>query len=160
MKRSSAGESSAAFDSLLGELFDLHGDDRTRGDRQGQDRTGAPPPAPRRDAGWNLLDPDARQVVTTAIRATADWGARELDSTHLLWAVTQISSTARMLSESGVDVDALAAEVRAASEHPETRPNSRRKPMLSSTARRALLGAHQQALGDNADVVEIGRAHV
>lgn len=116
MKRSSAGESSAAFDSLLGELFDLHGDDRTRGDRQGQDRTGAPPPAPRRDAGWNLLDPDARQVVTTAIRATADWGARELDSTHLLWAVTQISSTARMLSESGVDVDALAAEVRAASE--------------------------------------------
>lgn len=168
MKRSSAGDSSAAFDSLLGELFDLPHDqrnsgdrtrdDRTRserpaGDRYGRDRSGAAPPAPWRDAGWNLLDPDARQVVTTAIRATADWGARELDSTHLLWAVTQVTSTARMLSDSGVDVDALAAEVRTASEHPETRPNSQRKPMLSSTARRALLGAHQQALGEGADVV-------
>ena len=163
MKRSSAGDSSAAFDELLGELFDLPSGDRTRddrprsegpaGDRYDHDRTGAPPPAPWRNAGWNLLDPDARQVVTTAIRATADWGARELDSTHLLWAVTQVTSTARMLSDSGVDVDALAAEVRAASEHPETRPNSQRKPMLSSTARRALLGAHQQALGESADIV-------
>ncbi|GAB2671133.1 ATP-dependent Clp protease ATP-binding subunit [Saccharopolyspora gloriosae] len=147
MDRGSAGDASAAFDSLLNSLVEGGGEQR------------------RADAGpgglglANLLDPEAHDVVSKAIRATVDWGSRELDSTHLLWAVTQVESTSQMLSDSGVRVTDLAAGVRTvAGTVDAVSGGARRAPVLSSSARRALLGAHQQALGEGAEVV--GARHV
>ncbi|WP_243787759.1 ATP-dependent Clp protease ATP-binding subunit [Saccharopolyspora gloriosae] len=147
MDRGSAGEASAAFDSLLNSLVEGGGEQR-RTD-QGPGALGLS----------NLLDPEAHDVVSKAIRATVDWGSRELDSTHLLWAVTQVESTSQMLADSGVRVTDLAAGVRTvAGTVDAVAGGARRSPVLSSSARRALLGAHQQALGEGAEVV--GARHV
>lgn len=96
MDRGSVGDSSAAFDSLLNSLVEGGGAQRQAG-------AGSP------GLGLsNLLDPEAHDVVSKAIRATVDWGSREIDSTHLLWAVTQVRPTAEMLADSGVRVEDLA----------------------------------------------------
>ncbi|MFB9566612.1 ATP-dependent Clp protease ATP-binding subunit [Saccharopolyspora hordei] len=104
----------------------------------------------------SLLDEQAHEVVSKAVRATVDWGSRELDSTHLLWAVTQVPATAELLVSSGVRVEELAAAVRSAVLGQQLPREGR--PVLSSAARRALLGAYQQALSEGADVV--GARHV
>ncbi|MFC7340359.1 ATP-dependent Clp protease ATP-binding subunit [Saccharopolyspora griseoalba] len=136
MDRGSAGDSSAAFDSLFSEMF------------TGQQASGADQPA----ALSSLLDPHAREVVSQAVRAAVGWGSPELDSTHLLWAVTQVPSTAELLASSGVRVPELAEAVRAAVRASQD-ALAESTPVLSSAARRALLGAYQQALGEGADVV-------
>nr|WP_304610911.1 ATP-dependent Clp protease ATP-binding subunit [Saccharopolyspora sp. HNM0983] len=100
----------------------------------------------------SLLDPHAYEVVSHAARATVDWSSRELDSTHLLWAVTQVPATAGMLSDSGVRVAELASAVRAAVAAAAEPPGAG-APVLSSSARMALLRAYQQALGEGAEVV-------
>ncbi|MBK0869800.1 MULTISPECIES: ATP-dependent Clp protease ATP-binding subunit [unclassified Saccharopolyspora] len=147
MDRGSVGDSSAAFDSLLNSLVEGGGAQRQAG-------AGSP------GLGLsNLLDPEAHDVVSKAIRATVDWGSRELDSTHLLWAVTQVRPTAEMLADSGVRVEDLATGVRTvAGTVDAVAGGSRRSPVLSSSARRALLGAHQAALGEGVEVV--GARHV
>ncbi|WP_425564715.1 ATP-dependent Clp protease ATP-binding subunit [Saccharopolyspora halophila] len=99
-----------------------------------------------------LLDEQAHEVLSRAVRGTVQWGSPELDSTHLLWAVTQVPATAEMLTASGVRVDDLAEAVRSAVLSAQE-PSPGGKPVLSATARRALLGAYQQALGEGADVV-------
>jgi len=145
--RGSVGDSSAAFDSLLNSLVESGGAERAAG--RGTPALGLS----------NLLEPEAHEVVSKAIRATVDWGSRELDSTHLLWAVTQVRSTAEMLSDSGVRVEELAAGVRTVAGTVDAVSGpSRRAPVLSSSARRALLGAHQAALDEGAEVV--GARHV
>ncbi|MGW1679897.1 ATP-dependent Clp protease ATP-binding subunit [Saccharopolyspora sp. NPDC002376] len=141
MVRGSAEDSSAAFDSLFSEVF------------SGSDGATA---AERSLTLGSLLDDQAHEVVSKAVRATVDWGSRELDSTHLLWAVTQVPATAELLVSSGVRVEELAAAVRSAVVGQEVSGAGR--PVLSSAARRALLGAYQQALGEGADVV--GARHV
>ncbi|MCA1195668.1 ATP-dependent Clp protease ATP-binding subunit [Saccharopolyspora sp. 6V] len=147
MDRGSAGDASAAFDSLLNSLVEGGGEQRRT--EHGPGGLGLA----------NLLDPEAHDVVSKAIHATVDWGSRELDSTHLLWAVTQVDSTARMLADSGVRVTDLATGVRTvAGTVDAVAGGPRRAPVLSSSARRALLGAHQQALGEGAEVV--GARHV
>ncbi|MFR9729859.1 ATP-dependent Clp protease ATP-binding subunit [Saccharopolyspora sp. MS10] len=148
MDRGSAGDASAAFDSLLNSLVEGDGEQR---------RT---EPGPGGLGLADLLDPEAHDVLSKAIRATVDWGSRELDSTHLLWAVTQVDSTAQMLSDSGVPVADLAARVRAVAGTVDAVAGATRRatPVLSSSARRALLGAHQQALGEDVEVV--GARHV
>ncbi|MGW3473551.1 ATP-dependent Clp protease ATP-binding subunit [Saccharopolyspora sp. NPDC000995] len=98
-----------------------------------------------------LLDAQAHEVVSKAVRSTVDWGSRELDGAHLLWAVTQVPATAELLVSSGVRVEELAAAVRSAVVAQDSGVAGR--PVLSSAARRALLGAYQQALGEGADVV-------
>ncbi|GAA4616469.1 ATP-dependent Clp protease ATP-binding subunit [Saccharopolyspora hordei] len=141
MVRGSAGDSSAAFDSLFSEVF------------SGADGAAA---AERSLTLGSLLDEQAHEVVSKAVRATVDWGSRELDSTHLLWAVTQVPATAELLVSSGVRVEELAAAVRSAVLGQQLPREGR--PVLSSAARRALLGAYQQALSEGADVV--GARHV
>ncbi|GAA2792890.1 ATP-dependent Clp protease ATP-binding subunit [Saccharopolyspora taberi] len=149
MSRGSVGDSSAAFDSLLSELFEVHA---------GGGQPAAPPVPGGLELG-NLLDTQAHEVVSKAIRATVDWGSRELDSAHLLWAVTQVRPTAEMLADSGVRVEELASAVRTvAGTYDALGGQARGKPVLSSSARRALLGAHQQALSEGADAV--GARHV
>ncbi|KAA5834242.1 ATP-dependent Clp protease ATP-binding subunit [Saccharopolyspora hirsuta] len=141
MVRGSVGDSSAAFDSLFSEVF------------SGADGATA---AERSFTLGSLLDEQAHEVVSKAVRATVDWGGRELDSAHLLWAVTQVPATAELLVSSGVRVEELAAAVRSAVVGQELSGAGR--PVLSSAARRALLGAYQQALSEGADVV--GARHV
>jgi ATP-dependent Clp protease ATP-binding subunit ClpC len=135
--RGSVGDSSAAFDSLFSEVF-----------------SGASEGASASERGLalgTLLDAQAHEVVSKAVRATVDWGSRELDGAHLLWAVTQVSATAELLVSSGVRVEELASAVRSAVVAQD--PGVAGRPVLSSAARRALLGAYQQALGEGADVV-------
>ena len=149
MSRGSVGDSSAAFDSLLSELFEVH---------SAGGQSAAEPVSGGLELG-NLLDAQAHEVVSKAIRATVDWGSRELDSAHLLWAVTQVRPTAEMLADSGVRVEELASAVRTvAGTYDALGGQSQGKPVLSSSARRALLGAHQQALSEGADAV--GARHV
>ncbi|GAB3290340.1 ATP-dependent Clp protease ATP-binding subunit [Parasphingorhabdus pacifica] len=151
---SSVGDSSAAFESLLSSLFDAHASDERTG--LGSAQVGS--------AGGigigELLDAQAHDILSTAIQATVEWGNRELDSTHLLWAVTQVRSTAEMLADSGVQVDELAARVRTVVGTFDGTPQAGkwRRPVLSATARRALMGAHQQAVGEGAEAV--GARHV
>ncbi|RKT87997.1 ATP-dependent Clp protease ATP-binding subunit ClpC [Saccharopolyspora antimicrobica] len=141
MVRGSVGDSSAAFDSLFSEVF--------------AGSAGATAAEGSFTLG-SLLDEQAHEVVSKAVRATVDWGSRELDSAHLLWAVTQVPATAELLVSSGVRVEDLAAAVRSAVGGQELSGAGR--PVLSPAARRALLGAYQQALGEGADVV--GARHV
>lgn len=149
MGRGSTGENSAAFDSLLNNLFEVHSSGRS-----GSEPDAASAASAERGPG-DLLDAQAHEIVSKAIRAAVDWGGTEMDSTHLLWAVTQVRPTAEMLADSGVRVEELAAAVGAVSGGVE---GTRRKPALSSSARRALMGAHQQASSEGADAV--GARHV
>lgn len=143
MSRGSPGDSSAAFHSLLSDLFTTSSSDRSQS------------PAPGL-ASSDLLDAHAHAVVSKAIHATVEWGSTEMDSTHLLWAVTQVEPTADLLADSGVRVDELAQAVREAAASASTGAGG--TPVLSPAARRALLGAHQQALGEGAELV--GARHV
>ncbi|MGP4016091.1 ATP-dependent Clp protease ATP-binding subunit [Saccharopolyspora sp. 5N708] len=140
--RGSVGDSSAAFDSLFGEVLSGTSEGASASERG--------------LALGTLLDAQAHEVVSKAVRATVDWGSRELDSAHLLWAVTQVGASADLLVSSGVRVAELASAVRSAVVAQE--PVGSGRPVLSSAARRALLGAYQQALGEGADVV--GARHV
>ncbi|WP_263253904.1 ATP-dependent Clp protease ATP-binding subunit [Saccharopolyspora rosea] len=141
MDRGGVGDSSAAFDSLFSEVL---AQGSTTGPQRGLEL-------------GQLLDPHAREVLSRAVRATVEFGGRELDSAHLLWAVIQVPATARLLAESGVRVEELAGAVRGAlASGSGTDPGG--KPVLSAAARRALLGAYQHASGEGADVV--GARHV
>lgn len=142
MSRGSAGDSSATFDSLLSELFD------SRSDHHLHARSGGYPS--------NVLDAHAQQVVSMAIQATVEWGSAELESTHLLWAVTQVRPTAELLAGKGVGIEELARTVREVTRPAEGTGGS--TPALSAAARTALLGAHQQALGEGVDAV--GARHI
>jgi ATP-dependent Clp protease ATP-binding subunit ClpC len=134
------GDSAAAFDSLLGQLLGA----------------GPPPETPASTAELSLsslLDAQAYEVVLTAIRATVEWGDPELDSTHLLWAVTQVQPTARMLRDAGVQVQRLADGLRASVPERAAPSAPRPAPTLSPWARRAMLGARRQALHEGTHVV-------
>nr|WP_281290237.1 ATP-dependent Clp protease ATP-binding subunit [Saccharopolyspora dendranthemae] len=140
LDRGSAGDSSAAFDSLFRDVL-----------------AGSGESAAQSAALSTLLDEQAHEVVSKAVRATVDWGSRELDSAHLLWAVTQVPATAALLTSSGVRVGELAEAVRSAVIAVQE-PLLQGSPVLAPAARRALLGAYRQALSENADVV--GARHV
>ncbi|GAB3689556.1 ATP-dependent Clp protease ATP-binding subunit [Saccharopolyspora tripterygii] len=140
MDRGSAGDSSAAFDSLFRDVLSGSGES-----------------AAQSAALSTLLDEQAHEVVSRAVRATVDWGSRELDGAHLLWAVTQVPATAALLTSSGVRVGELAEAVRSAVIAVQE-PLLQGSPVLAPAARRALLGAYRQALSEGADVV--GARHV
>ncbi|MDI2027967.1 ATP-dependent Clp protease ATP-binding subunit [Saccharopolyspora sp. TS4A08] len=140
LDRGGAGDSSAAFDSLFRDVLAGSGDSAA--------------PSATLSA---LLDDQAHEVVSKAVRATVEWGSRELDSTHLLWAVTRVEATAELLTSSGVRVAELAEAVRSAVIAVQE-PLLQGQPVLSPAARRALLGAYRQALAEGADVV--GARHV
>lgn len=78
---------------------------------------GRPAPSVQRIEIGELLDSDARELVSRAARAAAAWGSSDLDTEHLMWAATQLPRTAEVLRQAGVDIDRLAADLEAMAEH-------------------------------------------
>src|SRR5690606_39158754 len=136
VNRGSAGDASAAFDSLLGDAFSTD-------DSQAQ---------PAASQLGTLLDQQAHQVLAEAVRATVDWNSRELDSAHLLWAITQVPETADLLASTGVRVAELATTIRTTATSTD-RGTTEAGPSLSASARRALMRAYQRALREDAGAV-------
>ena len=87
-----------------------------------------------------LMSQEARQLLTDAAKKAAELGSVDLDTEHLLWAVTQRDSLQQLLSRAGVDPQALAQEIeqRARRGEPRTDP-----PALTPAAKRSLLQAYQ-----------------
>jgi ATP-dependent Clp protease ATP-binding subunit ClpC len=104
---------------------------------------------------WRPLDDQARELLSRAAQAAADWGSPDLDVEHLLWAATQLPTTRQVLERAGVPVDALAEEMEQAVEHGEPRGSA---PPLTPAAKRALQDAHRQAQA--AGSPGIGAEHV
>ena len=142
----SASEPSADFDALLRELFEAHS-------------RGLPAvPRWRSSTAGTALDRHAHEILSEALRATVTWSSEHLDSTHLLWAVTQVRPTAERLADSGVNVDELAATVRRSAQDAAGLLPPGASPTLSPAARRALTGSFQHAQAEGADTV--GARHV
>jgi hypothetical protein len=93
-----------------------------------------------------FLSEQAREVVNSAARRAAEVGSPDLDTDHLLWAMTEDQSTRQLISRAGVDPAQLRAELEGPTQRGETRAET---PALTPAAKRALLDAHQisRALG-------------
>src|SRR4051812_7303001 len=93
-----------------------------------------------------FLSEQARELVNTAARRAAEVGSQDLDTDHLLWAMTEEESTRQLISRAGADPAQLRAEIEGLPRRGEPRPEV---PALTPAAKRALLDAHQisRALG-------------
>ncbi|GAA3985428.1 ATP-dependent Clp protease ATP-binding subunit [Actinomadura viridis] len=105
-------------------------------------------PVQRIDIG-RLMNEDAREALREAALKAAEWGSRDLDTDHLLWALARQESTRRLLERAGVDPAAIVREVEAGVSRGEARDARETPPVLTPAAKRALLDAHQisHALG-------------
>ncbi len=101
---------------------------------------GVPGQGPRRIDLTRLMSQDAREVITSAARKAADLGSADLDTEHLLWAVTQRESLHQWLARAGADPSALAAEIERRGRRGAPRDQA---PALTPAAKRALIQAHQ-----------------
>src|SRR3954464_10423337 len=93
-----------------------------------------------------FLSEQARELVNAAARRGAEVGSPDLDTDHLLWAMTEEESTRQLISRAGADPAQLRAEIEGLPRRGEPRPEV---PALTPAAKRALLDAHQisRALG-------------
>src|SRR4051794_22200543 len=93
-----------------------------------------------------LLSERARELVNTAARRAAGTGSADLDTEHLLWAMTEEESTQHLLSRAGVNPGQLRQQLEGMPSRGEPRSEP---PALTPAAKRALLDAHQisRALG-------------
>src|SRR3954447_23549979 len=93
-----------------------------------------------------FLSQQARELVNAAAREAVSTGNADLDTEHLLWAMTGDGTTRQFLSRTGTDPDQLRAalEEQLRRGEPRTEP-----PSLTPAAKRALLDAHRvsRALG-------------
>ena len=96
-------------------------------------------PVQRIDIG-QLLTSQAREVIRDAAAQAARWGDPDLDTDHLLWAVTRQEPVRRLLSAAGADPDAIARAVESQAETGQPRDEV---PNLTPAAKRALLDARQ-----------------
>ncbi|MYU47997.1 ATP-dependent Clp protease ATP-binding subunit, partial [Streptomyces sp. SID7803] len=69
------------------------------------------PPAVQRVPIGRLLSDSSQEVLNLAARKAVEDGTSDLDTEHLLWAVTKVDPARRILAQAGVDPDALAAEI-------------------------------------------------
>src|ERR671932_532479 len=93
-----------------------------------------------------FLSQQGRELVNAAAREAVSTGSADLDTEHLLWAMTGDETTRQFLSRSGTDPDRLRTEL----EQQLTRGEPRDvPPSLTPAAKRALLDAHRvsRALG-------------
>ncbi len=99
-------------------------------------------PAQRVDLS-RLMDDQAREVVGTALKRATESDHTDLDAPHLLWALLQHDPTHTLVTRTGADADELSQAASAAAQRaPQARPGV---PMLTPTAKRTLLDAHQIA---------------
>src|SRR4051794_26607544 len=93
-----------------------------------------------------LLSEQARELLNTAARRAAGTGSADLDTEHLLWAMTEEESTQHLLSRAGVNPGQLRQQLEGMPSRGEPRAET---PALTPAAKRALLDAHQisRALG-------------
>jgi len=96
-------------------------------------------PAQRIDIG-QLLTGQGREVIRDAAIQAARWGDPDLDTDHLLWAVTRQEPVRRLLSAAGADPDAIARKIES---RPETGQPRDTVQNLTPAAKRALLDARQ-----------------
>src|SRR3954469_19050762 len=93
-----------------------------------------------------FLSERARELVNTAARRAAGTGSADLDTEHLLWAMTEEESTQHLLSRAGVNPGQLRQQLEGMPSRGEPRAET---PALTPAAKRALLDAHpiSRALG-------------
>jgi ATP-dependent Clp protease ATP-binding subunit ClpC len=93
-----------------------------------------------------FLSEQARELVNAAARRAAEVGSPDLDTDHLLWAMTEEEPTRQLISRAGADPAQLRAELDGLPRRGEPRAEP---PALTPAAKRALLDAHQisRALG-------------
>ncbi|HEX2300969.1 MAG TPA: ATP-dependent Clp protease ATP-binding subunit [Pseudonocardiaceae bacterium] len=89
-----------------------------------------------------LLTQPVRELLTAAARHCAERGATDLDTDHLLWALTQHEPTRTMVSRAGAEPDALARQTE---ELRPAGPSRHAPPSLTPATKRALLDSHQVA---------------
>jgi ATP-dependent Clp protease ATP-binding subunit ClpC len=104
---------------------------------------------------FRLMSEQARELVRHAAEQAALWGSPDVDTTHLLWAATQLPSTRRLLEHINVDPDRLGRLMEEAVEKGEPADHA---PPLTPAAKRALIDAHSQA--QRAGVSYIGPEHI
>src|SRR4051795_10276933 len=93
-----------------------------------------------------FLSEQARDLVNAAARHAAEMGSPDLDTDHLLWAMTDQEPTRQLIGRAGADPAQLRAELDDLMRRGEPRADP---PALTPAAKRALLDAHQisRALG-------------
>jgi ATP-dependent Clp protease ATP-binding subunit ClpC len=93
-----------------------------------------------------FLSERARELVNTAARRAAETGSADLDTDHLLWAMTEEQATQHLLGRAGVNPGQLRQQLDGMPSRGEPRSDP---PSLTPAAKRALLDAHQisRALG-------------
>src|SRR5919205_403219 len=93
-----------------------------------------------------FLSQQARELVNAAARRAAELGSPDLDTDHLLWAMTEEEPTRQLIGRAGLDPAQLRAELDGLPRRGEPRAEP---PSLTPAAKRALLDAHQisRALG-------------
>src|SRR4051812_10428551 len=107
---------------------------------------GGGPRQPRRIDITQLLTERARDLVNAAARRAAETGSPDLDTDHLLWAMTEDETPRQLLSRAGADPVRLRTMLE---ELPRRGEPHDEPPSLTPAAKRALLDAHQisRALG-------------
>jgi ATP-dependent Clp protease ATP-binding subunit ClpC len=98
-------------------------------------------PVQRVDIGQLLTD-QSREAVRDAATQAARMGDADLDTDHLLWAVTRQEPVRRLLGAAGADPDEIARKAAGDARRGEPRDEA---PSLTPSAKRALLDARQVA---------------
>ncbi|MFI1978392.1 ATP-dependent Clp protease ATP-binding subunit [Streptomyces wedmorensis] len=114
------------------------------------------PPAVQRVPIGRLLTESSYELLNMATQKAVKDGTADLDTEHLLWAATQVDPTRRLLSQVGVDPDALASQLDRVLPRESGGPSA--EPGLTPAAKRTLAAAygHSQAAG----VSYIGPEHI
>ncbi|MFB6838380.1 ATP-dependent Clp protease ATP-binding subunit [Streptomyces sp. NPDC056361] len=114
------------------------------------------PPAVQRVPIGRLLTESSHELLNTAARKAVKDGTTDLDTEHLLWAATQVAPARRLLSQVGVDPDALASQLDQVLPRESGEPSA--EPGLTPAAKRTLAAAYGRSQA--AGVSYIGPEHI
>ncbi|MEV4339462.1 ATP-dependent Clp protease ATP-binding subunit [Streptomyces sp. NPDC049590] len=114
------------------------------------------PPAVQRVPIGRLLTESAQALLNLAAQRAADDGTPDLDTEHLLWAATQVEPSRRLLSQAGLEPEALATELAKVLPRESGTPSA--QPGLTPAAKRTLRAAY--ACSQAAGVSYIGPEHI